>query len=235
MEDKVLKLLNEDKIRNINFINFNNSYSMSDFYIVGKSVLGKGKSDRDWIYISSNSVSEFKGLIAYLKEEDKCFSVLEEWMIPYIVDRKDILWQLSCVRLFCPNEVILPENKEEIKNLKLEDAAYIFNNYNYQEFTSIEYIRERINNGIGLGIHEDNKLVAWIITHDDGAIGFLNVIKEYRRKGYGRELTVAMIKKLRKLDEVPFVHIEKDNKKSMNLALQIGFVEDRVVNWLERR
>lgn len=127
------------------------------------------------------------------------------------------------------------KKKLEIRNLKIEDATYIYNNYDYQEFTSIEYISERIENGIGLGIYKDNKLVAWIITHDDGAIGFLNVLKEYRRKGYGMELTVAMIKKLRELGEVPFVHIEMDNKKSMNLALQIGFTKDRIVNWFEIR
>lgn len=48
---------------------------MSDFYIVGKSVLGKGKSDRDWVYISSNSISEFKELITHLKEVVYCLFI----------------------------------------------------------------------------------------------------------------------------------------------------------------
>lgn len=97
----------------------------------------------------------------------------------------------------------------------------------------VEYIQERINNGIGLGIYQDEKLVAWALTHDDGAIGFLNVLEEYRRRGYGYDVTIAMIKKLLEQDEVPFVHIEENNEKSMNLALKTGFRKDRRIHWIK--
>lgn len=56
--------------------------------------------------------------------------------------------------------------------------------------------------------------------------------KYCRRKGYGREVTAAMIEKLLELGQVPFVHIEEDNVKSMNLAVKIDFREDRLYTGL---
>lgn len=75
--------------------------------------------------------------------------------------------------------------------------------------------------------------MAWAITHDDGAIGFLHVLEEYRGKGYGTNVTAAMINKLLELDELPFVHIEEDNIKSMDLALKAGFSKDRRIHWVK--
>ncbi len=70
---------------------------------------------------------------------------------------------------------------------------------------------------------EDNKLVGWVLTHDDGSIGLLNVLPEYRRKGYGYELMLAIIRETRKVGKLPFLHIEENNIKSTELALKLGF------------
>jgi FR47-like protein. len=137
------------------------------------------------------------------------------------------------MKLVYDSNVPLPTVKSHIVDLLIADAPYIFENSKYKEYISIEYIEDRIKNGIGLGIYENEKLVAWAITHDDGAIGFLNVLEDYRRKGYGMDVTVAMIKRLLELGQLPFVHIEEDNVKSMNLALKAGFRKDRRVHWIK--
>ncbi|WP_411682016.1 GNAT family N-acetyltransferase [Clostridium thailandense] len=71
------------------------------------------------------------------------------------------------------------------------------------------------------------------MTQDDGAIGFLNVLSEYRLKGYGKSITIDLIKKVRKQGKLPFVHIEEKNEKSMKLALSLGFKKDRAISWFE--
>jgi predicted GNAT family acetyltransferase len=78
-----------------------------------------------------------------------------------------------------------------------------------------------------------NKPVAWGITQDDGAIGFLHVLPEYRKSGYGRDITVDLINKVRNKGQIPFVHIEEKNEKSMRLAMSLGFTKNKMVNWLE--
>lgn len=231
LSQKTIESLENDKIRNINIINFIKSYPAHTFDFVGDSVLIRGTSDEDWVYISSASEEEFLQLIQGLDEEDKCFAALEDWMCPYIVEGKEIRSQLTSMKLVYDEEKPLPPVMSNVVGLSTADAPYIFENSKYKEYISIEYIQERISNGVGLGIYEDGKLVAWAITHDDGAIGFLNVLEEYRRKGYGTDVTVSMIKRLLELDEVPFVHIEEENINSMNLALKAGFKQDRRVHW----
>ena len=46
-------------------------------------------------------------------------------------------------------------------------------------------------------------------------------------------VTGAMIKRLLELGEVPFVHIEEENIKSMNLAMRAGFKKDRRIHWIK--
>jgi len=228
-----LEILNKDLIRNINVINFIKEYPIDSVHIEGDSVLIKGRSDQPWTYISSESAIELRSLLEQLKEEDQFFAIIEDWMLPLIVNDKKVEWILSCMKLYFPEEVHLPENNSTIVKLSISDADYIYTNSKYQQYTSPEYIVERIKKGIGLGIYEKNKLVAWILTHDDGAIGFLNVLPEYRGKGYAHELTIASIKKIRRKGEIPFVHIEEDNQKSMNLSFKMGFVKDRLIHWLK--
>lgn len=233
LRNETLEILNKDRIRNVNLVNFMEEYPIDRIHIEGNSVMVKGRSDQPWIYISSESEEELRLLLKHLEEEELYFAIIEDWMLPLIVKDQKLEWKLSCMKLYFPDETPLPENKFIILKLSSLDAEYIYRNSRYQEYTSPEYIIERIKKGIGLGIYEKEKLVAWIITHDDGAIGFLNVLPEYRSKGYAYELTIATIKRLRAKGEIPFVHIEEDNQNSMNLSLKMGFVKDRLIHWLK--
>lgn len=232
--DMALQILNTDRLRNINIINFMKQYPIKSVDIEGQSVMVRGTSDKNWVYLSSKSETELLSLINRLSRNDDNFAVVEDWMVPYILKDSGKEENLTCIKLYLPDNVSLPACKCKISELSVEDAEYIYDNYKYQNFTCIEYIKDRITRGIGLGIYESNKLTAWIITHDDGAMGFLNVLPEYRRRGYGLELTVSLVQKLRAAGEIPFVHIEEGNIKSMSLALKLGFVKDRRVNWFKR-
>lgn len=233
LTQKTLKILMRDQIRNMNLLNFISDYPIDSIHREGDSVLVKGRSDQDWVYISSQSEKELAVLRKYLTEKDQYFAIIEDWMLPWIVAERKIEWKLSCMKLYFPGDTELPENKISVQELSPSDAEYIYNNSKYQQYTSTAYILERMNKGVGFGIYKEDKLIAWVLTHDDGAIGFLHVLPEHRGKGYARELTIAMIKRLRKRGEVPFVHIEEDNQQSMNLSLAMGFKKDRLIHWLK--
>jgi 8-oxo-dGTP diphosphatase len=234
LREEALRLLEKDKIRNCNMINFIEQYPIERIEIMGKSVLARGISDEIWNYISSENRDEFEKLIEKNRATDTHFAVLEDWMLPYLTLSRTVVWQLTCIKLVFTHDVSsLPANKHNVIELKPEDAQYIYNHYGYQKYTSVEYITNRIKSGNALGIYEDSKLVAWIATHDDGAMGLLHVLPEYRRKGYGYELTVALIMYMYEQGKLPFIHIEEDNVKSMNLALKVGFVKDRRIHWVK--
>lgn len=234
-KELIIDRLKDNPVRNANIIHFIKDYPISEVHYYGDSVLVKGKSDENWTYISSSSEEEFIKLLEKLTPEDQHFAIMEDWMLDILLRERNLDWRLSCMKLYFPDDKSLPDSNCTIDQLVIEEAQYIYDNYDYQKFTTVEYIKERIQKSVALGIHQDNKLVAFVMTHDDGAIGFLHVLPDYRRRGYAQELTIATIKKLRRSGDIPYVHIEEDNEKSMSLAKKAGFIPDRRIHWVKVR
>lgn len=230
---EITEFLIENKIDNINIINFIENYPIHHIEKIGGSVLVKGTSDRNWIYISSKSEEELKIIKSTLNNNDKNFAVIEEWMIPILTKGNNIKWNLSTMKLILFNEINIVETKHSMSQLAINDAEFIYNNSHYKDFLSIEYIIERIKNGLSSCIRYLDKPIAWGITQDDGAMGFLHVLPEYRKRGYARAVTIDLIKKVRDKNKLPFVHIEEGNEKSMRLAMSLGFKKDKIVSWFE--
>lgn len=230
---KSVDILENDKVKNVSIINFIRNYKIGTVDILGVSVLVRGRSDEDWIYISCKSCANLIQLLEGLDEEDKCFAAIEDWMLPYIIKGSEVRSRLTSIKLVYDKNTPLPPVKANVTRLSTADARYVFDNSIYKGYISVPYIEERIDRGMALGIREDGRLIAWAITHDDGAIGFLNVLEEYREKGYGTRITAAIINKLLELGELPFVHIQEENTKSMNLAFKVGFRMDRRMHWIK--
>lgn len=235
MDEKkeILGYLKKNEACNANIINFIENYPIYYIEREGNSVIAKGISDRPWVYISSTSSEELRVIKNKLSSDDRNFAIVEDWMIPILSEGNKVKWKLSTMRLFFPGFVPVKNPVHNTAQLNIEDASFIYDNSDYKEYLSIEYIIERIANGISSCIRESNKLTAWAVTQDDGAIGFLHVLPEYRNKGYARDITMDIIHKLRAKNKLPFVHIEENNNKSMSLAISLGFVKDRIVNWFE--
>lgn len=137
------------------------------------------------------------------------------------------------MKLILNNEIHLAEPEHSMLELTINDAGFIYENSEYKDVISIQYIIDRIINGLSSCIRCMDKPIAWGITQDDGAIGFLHVLPEYRRMGYARDVIVDLIRKVRNKNKIPFVHIEEENERSMRLAVGLGFKKDKVVSWFE--
>ena len=232
-ENNILEYLKKNRNDNVSIINFIENYPIYHMEKVGSSVFIKGVSDRNWIYISSKSSKELELIKNKLSNSDKSFAVLEDWMIPIITKGSKIKWKLSTMKLVLTNTETLPVPTHNMSKLIGEDSKFIYENSDYKDYVSIEYITQCIENGISSCVRIMDKPVAWGITQDDGAIGFLHVLPEYRKNGFGKDITVDLISKVRNMGQIPFVHIEEKNDKSMKLAMSLGFTKNKVVSWLE--
>ena len=230
-KNKIIEYLKKDRINNINIINFIENYPIYYTEKIGNSIIVKGTSDRNWIYISSKSEEELTIIMRGLNNSDKNFAVMEDWMIPILKEDNKMKWKLSTMRLILPHGTAIPELKQSVSKLSVSDAEFIYANSDYKDFISIQYIIERIINGESSCICYGDIPIAWGITQDDGAIGFLHVLPGYRNMGYGKDVMVDLIKKIRDKKKIPFGHIEEKNEKSMRLALSLGFEKDKVVSW----
>ena len=70
-KNKVIEFLIKNHSRNINIINFIKNYDIQHIEQIGDSVIVKGTSDRNWIYISSKSEEELKIIKNRLDYKDK--------------------------------------------------------------------------------------------------------------------------------------------------------------------
>lgn len=231
-QKELVRKLKRDEKKNINVINFIESYPVDRVDLVGDTIRVRGKSDHDWNYISSNSKDEFESVLESMQNE-KYFAILEDWMVPMVEAEGTLDWKLSCIKFSFPDAKEIPEVDAPITPLSVEDAEWIFQNGKYSEFTSPRYIREMIQKGPAIGIRQDGHLVAWVMTHDDGAIGFLHVLPDYRSRGYAIALTCEMIRRVKRSGKIPFVHIEEENASSIRLAKKLGFEEERKVHWIK--
>ncbi len=230
--DEIVQFLKKDEIRNCSHIGFINNYKISFFKKVNDTFLLKGKSDRDWIYLHCSNNDELELLLDEI-ENNKCFAVIEDWMLPNFTKRFKLKWKLSVLKYVFNQDIDVDDHSETVSKLSSEDAEYIFENSKYKEYLSIEYIKERINNGICAGIYFNNKLAAWALTQDDNAIGFLHVMDEHRGKGFAKILTEYMISQVRRAGLFPFSYIEQTNEPSIKLVEKLGFQKVDKVHWFE--
>jgi len=224
--------LEKEPIINSSILGFLENNLVTEILSVGNSYIVKGISDREWIYFSSKDEKEFRTLLTRLYPSDNCFASIEDWMIPEIVKRGKIDWQLTTMRYYLQENSLIPENKVKLIQLKTKDAGYIRDNSNYKKYLPIKYLKQRIEQSFSAGVIENNKLVAWVITHDDGAIGALHVLDDYRNKGYAAEIIISMSKKIRSAGRIPIAQIEEINSPAIKLFEKLGFVKDRRVTWL---
>jgi 8-oxo-dGTP diphosphatase len=154
-------------------------------------------------------------------------------MFPILTKGKEVIWDLFMIQFYLPDVLKIPLTELNTVSLTEKDAEIVFNNSEYKEYISIEYVQDCIGKGISVGLCENNKLVSWAITQDDGAIGFLHTVDDYRRKGYGYNVTLSMIEQVRNSGGLPFANVLPTNERSINLLQKLGFKESKKIHWFQ--
>lgn len=225
--------MKQDLISNISTIGFIENNPITEVIGINNSYLIKGISDVEWVYVVCNSETELKALLEKSGGNNIYFASVEDWMIPIISEKRKAEWILSTMRYYLPDDIEVPENKAEVIPLASDHIGFIISQSNYKQFLTPAYVEERISKSISAAIIKKDKLVAWGLTHDDGALGSLHVLDEYRKKGFGREILISLIHQNRNLGKISFAQIEEKNIKATNLIKQLNFIKDRRVSWIK--
>lgn len=230
---EIASVLSKDLVRNVSVLGFFENYQLESVLQVGDSFLLLGESDHLWGYISSQSSGELTELFKNYQIGTSYLASVEAWMKPIISRNSEVEWELTTLRYVLPeNYKIEPPTRKTCK-LNSSYVDFIFSNSDYQAFTSKEYIKEQIERGVSAGIIEGNILVAWGLTHDDGALGFLHVLPEFRGKGYGKAIASSLVAQKRFMNKPVFLNIEPNNVNSLNLVVKMGFQYDREISWVK--
>lgn len=231
--NNALKILEGDKSNNISIINFIKNNQILNIDIIGSSILVRGVSDRRWVYISCKNKEELVVIKNKLKKDDDNFATIDDWIFPVLTEGNEIIWDLSMIQFYLPDDVQITTPEYETVQLTNKDAQTVYHNSEYKEYISIEYVTDCIQIGRSAALYENNKLVSWAITQDDGAIGFLHTLDDHRRKGYGYNVTLSMIEKVRNGGGLPFANVKASNERSMNLLIKLGFKKSKIIHWFQ--
>jgi 8-oxo-dGTP diphosphatase len=232
-KNTVIKKLRSDGTYNLSIIGYIQENDLIKLLTIGNSILAQGSEEDKWIYLYSKYENELFKLIENLNADDKYFGAIDDWQIPIITKKGNIDWLINAYQYHLPDEKELPENKVETYRITTRDSPYIVTQSIYKEMLSTDYINERIERSVSAGIYENGRLVAWALTHDDSSLGSMHVLKDCRRKGYAREITISLVKQCRAIGKIPFLQCENKNVAAQRLMESLGFVKDRNVSWLK--
>lgn len=144
-------------------------------------------------------------------------------------DRGRRIWTDSCYLYYLEPGRLVIYRTHRLTRLVPADADLITCHWPYGR--RLEHIRQRIAFGPAFGIRRQGRLAAWTLTHEDGSMGFLHVLPEFRGQGMARTLTTAIAERLLRRGIQPFMHIVKTNRASILLTESTGFTRGGEFAW----
>ncbi len=233
MDAVIKKRLKKNPLQSLPLLGFFAHYPVKRSVTHGDFTLLSGKSDYLWAYLCGDNPEDLFGLLEAFDYETLYFANVEEWMLPVLTHKRKIEWKLTTHRYYLPDGKELEPPDYLCKSLDPSMAKYIYNQSAYKDFTSEEYIRERLQRDVSGGAWLDGTLVGWGLTHDDTSLGFLHVVPPYRGRGLGENLLRFLVGEKQRKKKAVFVNIEPHNHQSINLVKKLGFLFDREVSWVK--
>lgn len=119
----------------------------------------------------------------------------------------------------------------ELRLLDRSWAAWVYEHYSHA-FGGVAYIEGAIDRGM-LGAFVDGQPAGFAGFHIEGAIGMLEVLPAYRRRGLGSILQRAAINLALERGQIPFGQVIDGNEASLSLQRKLGMsVSTSTLFWL---
>ncbi|HSV76944.1 MAG TPA: GNAT family N-acetyltransferase [Bacteroidales bacterium] len=233
MDNHLEKLFESLPLQSLPVAGFFRNYPIDLSFRSGDFVLLCGTSDYQWAYLLGENPEHLLDVLDQFNYSSLYFANVEDWMLPAITQVRRMEWKLTTHRFYLSENHPIERPAIDFNTLEPSQAETIFELSAYKDFTSVSYIEDRLRKDVSAGIWQDNVLVGWGLTHDDGSLGFLNVLPEWQGKGLGENIMKGLILKKREQKLPVFVNIEPHNNKSLSLIDKLGFTFDRQVSWVK--
>lgn len=130
-----------------------------------------------------------------------------------------------------PQPPEVPSFGGEIRLLDQSWAEWTEARYSHS-FGGVEYMRSAIDRGM-LGAFVDGQPAGFIATHIEGSMGMLEVLPQYRRRGIGEALLLAMTALCLERGQYPYGQVWTSNAPSLALQHRAGMtLSDELVFWI---
>ncbi len=130
-----------------------------------------------------------------------------------------------------PQPPVVPSFDGELRWLDRSWAVWTEEHYSHS-FGGVSYMEDAIDRGM-LGAFVDGQPAGFIATHIEGSMGMLEVLPEYRRRGIGEALLLAMTASCLERGIYPYGQVWADNDPSLALQRKVGMtLSEELLFWL---
>lgn len=179
-------------------------------------------------------------------ERIECIAIHQREMVPFMEKYFHLKTDMECIQGAYTRKEKLPvrglygpdgrgENGFSIHVLTEEFIPFVTEHYS--EIGTEEYVTDRIRHGAVYGAFYDEKIVGFIANHEEGSIGMLYVLPEYRKRHVAMALETYCMNLAIERSEIPYGQIVLGNKPSISLPEKMGicFAKGTIVwmGWAE--
>lgn len=176
----------------------------------------------------------------------ECIAIHQREMVPFMEKYFHLKTDMECIQGAYTRKEKLPvrglygpdgrgENGFSIHVLTEEFIPFVTEHYS--EIGTEEYVTDRIRHGAVYGAFYDEKIVGFIANHEEGSIGMLYVLPEYRKRHVAMALETYCMNLAIERSEIPYGQIVLGNKPSISLQEKMGicFAKGMIVwmGWAE--
>lgn len=179
-------------------------------------------------------------------ERIECIVLHQREMVPLMEKHFHLKEDMECLQGAYTRREKLPvrglygpdgrgENGFSIRTLTEEFIPFVAEHYS--EIGSPEYVTERILHGAVYGAFYEEKIVGFIADHEEGSIGMLYVLPEYRKRHVAMALETYCMNLAVERGEIPYGQVVLGNEASIRLQEKMGicFAKETIVwmGWAE--
>lgn len=170
-------------------------------------------------FLSSEQPTETEPLLQTLYEKNS-FVVLHGTALVPVAKKLGFEIDPPCRQVLYEGAPLCAEGELTIQHPKETDFALVKATYN---LSGEERLRQDFDRPDFLGGYLDGKMVCFIGLHSEGSMGILEVLPEYRRRGYAQQIYCTLINNQLQKGRLPYAQIYIDNQNSLNLQKKLGF------------
>ena len=195
-------------------------------------------------FLTAKDIPGGEKLLTYIPQNQEVLVALhQEFMCDIVQDYLNTGEGMTCWQAVYTKREKLPitglysmdENAESglPKIARLTEEAIQAVCANYAKGDDIEYIRDRIQKGCMFGAFADGELAGFIGIHQEGAIGMLEVLPQYRGRGIAKALETYVINLSLEAGHIPYGQVVKENEASKKLQECLGlYFSKTLVYWI---
>jgi len=143
-------------------------------------------------------------------------------------------WKSPCWTLVAPRPDRPTGGWEGLGPLRWKDGPMVAKLWRLHD-NPLPHIRECIKKYPSACIRVEGELAAWggnhFVTDMAAELGFAHTRRKYRRRGFGRRITLDLTHKLYEMGLVPYCYVFKTNDASYRMCKGAGFEEREDVAW----